>query len=112
VLRVIAATRLFPRVDYRWWSVVKGASRHSWQQRSINVIIKGCRIKRRPKEVLKTGVWDLGVLEMFGILNGYFLYFVVHFYFVQLTLSTCVWQWSCNALHGSRWYCKWYWWGI
>ncbi|QCE15180.1 hypothetical protein DEO72_LG11g2189 [Vigna unguiculata] len=33
-----------------------GTSRHSWQQRSINVIIKWCRIKRRPKEVMKTGV--------------------------------------------------------
>jgi len=35
--------------------VVGGASRHSWQQGSMKVIIKGCRIKSRPKEDVK--VW-------------------------------------------------------
>jgi len=30
----------------------------------------------------------------------------------KLTLSACVWRWSCNALRGSRWCCKWCWWGI
>jgi len=46
VLQIVVVTRSFPHVDYRWWSVVGGASGHSWQQGSINVIIKGCRIKR------------------------------------------------------------------
>jgi len=31
VLRIVAVTILFPHVDYRWWLVVGGASRHSWQ---------------------------------------------------------------------------------
>jgi len=53
----------------RWWPVVGGASRHSWQQRSINVFIKGCRTKRHPEEVMKIGVWGLGLLEVVGILN-------------------------------------------
>jgi len=30
----------------------------------------------------------------------------------ELTLSACVWLWLCNALHGSRWCCRWCWWGI
>jgi len=25
----------------------------------------------------------------------------------QLTLSACVWRWPCNALHESRWCCRW-----
>ena len=56
MLRIVAVTRSFPRVYYRWWYVVGGASRHLWQQRSINVIIKGRRINRRPEEEMKTGV--------------------------------------------------------
>jgi len=24
----------------------------------------------------------------------------------ELTLSACVWQWSCNVLHGSRLCCR------
>jgi len=44
---------------------------------------------------------------VFGILNGNLLYCVVNFYFVKITLSACVWWWSCNALHGSRWCCRW-----
>ena len=46
------------RQDYsrRLWPVVEGASKHSWQQRSINVIIKGCRIKMHPKEYVNVGV--------------------------------------------------------
>ncbi|QCD89443.1 hypothetical protein DEO72_LG4g387 [Vigna unguiculata] len=55
-LRIVAPTSLFPHVYYRWWPVVVGASRHSWQQQgSINEIIKGCRIKRRSEEDVK--VW-------------------------------------------------------
>jgi len=30
----------------------------------------------------------------------------------ELTLSAYVWWWSCNALHESRWCCRWCWWGI
>jgi len=30
----------------------------------------------------------------------------------ELNLSACVWRWSCNALHGSIWCCRWCWWGI
>jgi len=50
VLQIVAATSLFPRVNYRWWFVVRGTSRHSWQQGSISKIIKGCRIKKRSEE--------------------------------------------------------------
>ena len=31
VLWIVPMTRSFPRVDYRWWFVVGGTSRHSWQ---------------------------------------------------------------------------------
>ena len=55
VLQIVVVTRSFPRVDYRWWPIVGGTSRHSWQQLSTNVIIKGWRIKRRPEEDVK--VW-------------------------------------------------------
>jgi len=24
----------------------------------------------------------------------------------------CVWQWSCDLSHGSRWCFRWCWWGI
>jgi len=48
----------------------------------------------------------LGSIRTIGILYGYLLYYVMHFYCVELTLSTCVWQWSCNVLHGSRWCCR------
>jgi len=34
------------------------------------------------------------------------MYLVMHFYF-ELTLSVCVWRWSCNSLHGSRCWCRW-----
>jgi len=27
--------------------------------------------------------------------------------FYELTLSVCVWRWSCNSLHGSRWCYRW-----
>jgi len=30
----------------------------------------------------------------------------------KLTLSACVWRWPCNALHESKWCCRWCWWGI
>ena len=30
VLRIVVVTRSFSRVDYRWWPVVREASRHSW----------------------------------------------------------------------------------
>jgi len=43
----------------RWWLVVGGASRDLWQQVSINIIIKECRIKRRPEEYVNG--WGLRV---------------------------------------------------
>jgi len=46
-------------MDYRWWPIVGGASRHSWQQVSTKVTIKGCRIKRHPEEDVK--FWVLGL---------------------------------------------------
>jgi len=73
VLRIVAVTRSFPRVDYRWWSVVGGASRHSWQQGLIKVIIKGCKTKRRPKQVMKFGVWDLRVIRSVWIIEWLFI---------------------------------------
>jgi len=40
------------------------------------------------------------------------LYYLIHVisYIVELTLFGCVWRWSCNSLHGSKWYYKWCWW--
>jgi len=29
------------------------------------------------------------------------------FILFELTLSMCVWRWSCNLLHGSRWWWRW-----
>jgi len=63
VLQIVAVRRLFLHVNYRWWPVVGGASRHSWQQRSINVIIKGCRIKRCREEYVNAGVYGLSSLK-------------------------------------------------
>jgi len=31
------------------------------------------------------------------------------FVLFELTLSVCVWRWSCNLLHGSKGWCKWAW---
>jgi len=31
------------------------------------------------------------------------------FYFSQLTLSVCVWRWSCDSLHGSICWNRWSW---
>jgi len=31
-------------------------------------------------------------------------YDICYFYFYQLTLSVSVWWWSCDSLHGSRWW--------
>ena len=42
------------------WPAVEGACRHLWQQRSIKVIIKGCRIKRRQEKDVNAWVWGLG----------------------------------------------------
>jgi len=29
------------------------------------------------------------------------------FFLFELTLSVCVWRWSCNLLHGSKGWCRW-----
>ena len=42
------------------------------QQRSISVLIKGCRIKRRLEEDMKVWVRDLSVVEVLGVLNCYY----------------------------------------
>jgi len=34
------------------------------------------------------------------------MYLMMRFYF-KLTLSVCVWRWSCNSLLGSRCWCRW-----
>jgi len=28
-------------------------------------------------------------------------------FIIELTLSVCVWRWSCNLLHGSKCSCRW-----
>jgi len=30
-----------------------------------------------------------------------------NFIVIKVTLSICVWRWSCNSLHGSRCWCRW-----
>jgi len=105
VLWIVAMTRLFPRVDCRWWPVVGGASRHSWQQGWINVIIKEWRIKRCLGEDVNVGFDGWGVIRVMGF--KLLSYRVWYFFLFELTLSICVWQWSCNSLHVSRCWCKW-----
>jgi len=34
--------------------------------------------------------------------------YICYFYFYQLTLSVCIWRWSCDSLHGSRCWYKWH----
>jgi len=29
------------------------------------------------------------------------------FNYFKLTLFVCIWRWSCNLLHGSKWCFKW-----
>ena len=42
------------------------------QQRSISVLIKGCRIKRRLEEDMKVWVHNLSVVEVLGVFNCYY----------------------------------------
>jgi len=37
----------------------------------------------------------------------YILYVIYALYSFELTLSVCIWRWSCNSLHGSRWSFRW-----
>jgi len=34
------------------------------------------------------------------------------FKYIKQTLFVCVWRWSCNLLHGSKWCFRWRWWCI
>jgi len=90
VLRIVVVIRLFPRVNYRWWPIVGGASRHSWQQGSINVIIKGCRIKRCPREDVNVEFDGWGVIRVMGL--KLLSYHVWYFFLFELILSMCVWR--------------------
>jgi len=41
--------------------------------------------------------------------------YVLNYTFIllhELTLSVCVWRWSCNSLHGSRCCFRWSWWHL
>jgi len=42
------------------------------------------------------------------------LYFIncIFFYCCELTVSKCVWRWSCGLSHESRWCSSWCWWRI
>jgi len=64
------------------------------------VIIKGCRIKRRAEQ--DANVWVRS--DVYFILSLWCTLWCL-FYF-ELTLSAC-WRWSCNSLHGSKCWCKW-----
>jgi len=39
----------------------------------------------------------------------YLAYFISVILFSQLTLSVCVWRWSCDSLHESRCWYRWCW---
>jgi len=39
----------------------------------------------------------------------YLAYFISVILFSQLTLSVCVWRWSCDSLHGSKCWYRWCW---
>jgi len=41
------------------------------------------------------------------ILRGFNDCHILVIYLNELTLSVCVWRWSCNLLHGSRCWCRW-----
>jgi len=32
--------------------------------------------------------------------------------YLRAALFVCVWRWSCELSHGSRWYSRWCWWCI
>jgi len=44
---------------------------------------------------------QMGALLLLCYLKCYFIY--------KLTLSICVWRWSCDSLHESNWYYRWCW---
>jgi len=44
VLQIVVCKKIIPRVDFGWWPVVRGESRHLWQQVSTKGIIRWCRI--------------------------------------------------------------------
>jgi len=95
-------TRLFLHVDYRWCPIAGGVRRHSWQQVSTNVIIKGCRIKRRLEEDVNVGLTIGFWVRVMGS-NHYFIVYCILLF--ELILSVCVWWWSCNLLQRcSCWY--------
>jgi len=39
----------------------------------------------------------------------YLVFYIPVILFSQLTLSVCVWRWSCDSLHGSRCWHRWCW---
>jgi len=41
------------------------------------------------------------------LVESLYLLFVHVLQCYKLTLSVCVWRWSCDLSHGSRWYFKW-----
>jgi len=53
VSRCEAMANLFPCVDYEVVACSRRGEKTLVQQRSIYVLIKGCRIKMRPKECLE-----------------------------------------------------------
>ena len=57
----------------RWWPVVRGASRHSWQQGSINVSSKGVESRGVQRKIWKSRIKDygLGVLGKATLLPGF-----------------------------------------
>ena len=61
---------LFSRVDYQVMAYSQRDEQTLVQQRSISILIKGCRIKRRPKEDMK--VWSESVVEVLGMFNCYY----------------------------------------
>jgi len=77
----VVVTNLFCVWTIRWWPIVVGVSRHSWQQRSISVIIKGCRIKRRPEEDVNVGLtvgFYVSVMDLELV-----LYCILHFFYLS-----------------------------
>jgi len=90
VLRIVVVKMYSCVWTIRWWPVVGGASRNSWYQRSINVIIKGCIIKRSLDEDVNVGLtigFYIRVMSLKSI-----LYCMLHFFLLELTLFVCVWR--------------------
>ena len=103
----IVVVAIYSRVwTIRRWPVVRGASRHSCSKDRSMYSSKGVVSRCVEHKVWELRIEDWGA-NLGHILNCFITYLVFIFLVFELTLSVCVWRWSCNSLHGSRCGCRW-----